>query len=215
MPHEEGVEQRGAAGLVVWSLWHWQARTDERGAEDDELPHLLIGYFARREQAEEVRERVRHQPGLRDWPLGFRVSRDRLDDVSGWEQGFAYDWDDSPPSADRCDVLELPEPAAAMMPREVWDLWHFTLHASAAAIEPLSAKGIGLFSSRANADAAIAHRRRQPGFRDWPAGFRCYRRRIGVVFGRDGFRERYGWEAWRDSIIGEIGEGRRDDASHR
>jgi hypothetical protein len=61
---------------------------------------------------------------------------------------------------------------------------------------------IGLFSSPANAEAAIVHRRRQPGFRDWPHGFRIFRRRLGVAFGVEGFRERYGWEAWRDSLRG-------------
>ena len=68
--------------------------------------------------------------------------------------------------------------------------------------EPHGAKGIGLYSSLANAEAAVAHRRRQPGFRDWPQGFRIFRRRLGVVFGLEGFRERYGWEAWRDSLCG-------------
>ena len=189
-------------GPLVWSLWHFQTLLDGWGSEDDERPYLLLGHFAQRGHAEELWTRLRSRPGLSEWPLGFRIGRDPLDGASGWEQGFIDPWDDDAPSADLSDVLILPEPTPLAPPPALWYLWHFKVSGPAAMIEPLSAKGIGLFSCPANAAAAIAHRRRQPGFRDWPEGFRCYRRRIGVVFGLDGFRERYGWEAWRDSLRG-------------
>ena len=62
--------------------------------------------------------------------------------------------------------------------------------------------GIGLFSSLGNAMAGAAHRRQQRGFRDWPEGFRCWKRRLGVAFGRDRFQERYVWDAWARSLRG-------------
>ena len=88
--------------LTVWSLWHFQSMSDDWAQDNDELPHLLVGYFSSRAQAEERQARIRNQPGLCEWPLGFRI----------------------------------------------------------------------------------------------------FRRRLGVAFGLEGFRERYGWEAWRDSLRG-------------
>ena len=189
---------------IIWSLWHWQSTTDDWMAHDDELPHLLLGYFARRSHAEEARERLRHRPGLLEWKLGFWIGYSPLDDGRGWDQGFYNYWgddaNDDAPSADPADVQHLPEPTPTIMPQVVFDVWHFQFRYPAAPIDPWSAKAIGLFSSPANASAAIAHRRRQPGFCKWPDGFRCYQRRLGVAFGLDGLHERYGWEAWRDSI---------------
>jgi hypothetical protein len=204
-----GAERRQVASdpdwrltFTVWSLWHFQSTSDDWTQDDDEQPHLLIGCFASREHAEDVRARMRHAPGLRDWPLGFRVGWGRPDQAGAWEQGFAGWWDDDAPRADPCDIFVPPEPTPGDIVSELWDVWHFKLRDPAAPIEPLSAKVIGLFSSQANAAAAVAHRRRQPGFRDWPQGFRIFRRRLGVAFGLDGFQERYGWEAWRDSLRG-------------
>lgn len=187
---------------VIWSLWHWQGAADDWMAQDDELPHLLLGHFARRSHAEEARERLRQRPGLREWKLGFWIGHERLDGDGGWDQGFFNPWNDDGMSADLADVMQLPEPTPAGMPATMFHVWHFQFRYPAAPIDPWSAKGIGLFSSPANAAAAIAHRRRQPGFCKWPDGFRCYRRRLGVAFGLDGLHERYGWEAWRDSILG-------------
>ncbi len=207
MREEKSVTLADPGRPLVWSLWHFQADLDGWGSEDDELPHLLIGHFAQRREAEALRARMRLRSGLRNWPLGFRVGRERLDDARGSELGFIDPWDDDAPSADPSDILMLPEPTPGELPPILWDLWHFKVSDPSAAILPLNAKEIGLFSSPDNAAAAVAHRRRQPGFCDWPEGFRCYRRRLGVVFGLDGFRERYGWEAWRDSIMGGAGMG--------
>jgi hypothetical protein len=186
--------------LTVWSLWHFQSMSDDWTQDNDELPHLLIGYFSSRAQAEELQARIRNQPGLCEWPLGFRIGHEHPDQSGAWERGFAGWWDDAASDVDVLDTLRLPEP-----PRRtsvLWDVWHFRLHDAAAPPDPLSAKGIGLFTSCANAETAIAHHLRQPGFRDWPQGFRIFRRRLGVAFGLEGFRERYGWEAWRDSLRG-------------
>ncbi len=207
MPEDVGSDAASCAGRIIWSLWHFQTDTESWGMEDDEQPHLLIGYFLQRQQVEELRSRMSDRSGFRDWPRGFRIGQTRLDGATGMEQGFVDPWDDDAPSADPADVLHLPEPTPSGPVSVVWDVWHFKLRDPAAPIEPLSAKGIGLFSSPANAAAAVAHRRRQPGFRDWPQGFRIFRRRLGVAFGLDGFRERYGWVAWRDSLQG---QGRSD-----
>ena len=192
----------GIAPPTVWSLWHFQTDTLEWGMEDDELPHLLIGCFAARATAEELRARLATRPGFRAWPQGFRVGHQQPDGDGAWEQGFVGWWDDDAPEADPGDVLHMPEPSPATVPTWLWYVWHFKLRDAAAPIEPLSAKGIGMFSSPTNAEAAIVHRRRQPGFRDWPQGFRIFGRRLGVAFGVEGLRERYGWEAWRDSLRG-------------
>ena len=188
--------------LLVWLLCHYQVTTDAWGEEEYELPHLLIGVFARRALAEEVRERLRRKPGFCDWPLGFRLECNRPDDDDAWDTGFLREGDDEEPVVDRADVLRLPEPTPAGVPREIWKVWHFQVRDPSAPPDPWSAKGIGSFSTPANAAAAVAHRRRQPGFCDWPDGFRCYRHLLGVAFGLDGFQERYGWEAWAQSLRG-------------
>jgi len=192
----------GCHNVLVWSLWHFQTDTDRWGMEDDEQPHLLIGYFVRREQAEEVRVRLLSGPGFGAWPRGFRVGREPLDGATGSEQGFIDPWDDDAPSADPTDFLRLADPTPRAVPTVIWSVRHFKQCNAAAPPEPQNEKGIGVFSSSANAEAAVAHRRRQPGFRDWPQGFRVWRRRLGVAFGLDGFQERYGWDAWARSLQG-------------
>lgn len=188
---------------VIWGLWHWQSLGEQWENDDDEVPYLLAGHFARRDRAEAAGDRLRLASGLKLWPHGWRLREHELDGEGGWEQGFAGWWDDGGPRADPNDILVLPDAPPAILPRVVLDLWHFKRRRASDAIEPVSAKGIGLFSSLANAAAAIAHRRRQPGFCDWPEGFRIFRRRLDVAFGLDGFQGRYGWEAWRDSLRGE------------
>ena len=190
-------------GPVIWELWHWQSLGEHWENDDDEVPYLLAGYFARRERAEVVRDRLRLAPGLRLWPLGWRLRAYALDGEGGWEQGFVGYWDHDGPGADPNDILVLPDAPPTILPPIVLDLWHFKRRHPADAIEPVSAKRIGLFSTMANARAAIVHRRRQPGFCDWQAGFRVFRRRLDAVFAPGWVPGGYGWEAWRDSLRGE------------
>jgi len=150
-----------------------------------------------------VRDRLRLAPGLRLWPLDWRLRAHALDGEGGWEQGFVGYWDDDAPGADPNDILVLPDPPPAILPPIVLDLWHFKRRHPSDAIDPVSAKGIGLFSTMANAEAAIVHRRRQPGFCDWPEGFRIFRRRLDAGFAPGWCRGGYGWEAWRDSLRGQ------------
>jgi hypothetical protein len=192
---------------MLWSLWHFQTHSEHWGMEDDETPHLMIGYFSRPELAEEVRLRLCRAPGLCRWPRGFRVGHDPLDGAPGGEHGFCDGWGEDAPRADPADVLHLPDPTPAAAPARLWRVEHFRVGRADAPPDPTSFRGIGLFSSAANAAAAIAHRRRQPGFCDWPDGFRVYRRRLDVAFGLDGFQGGYGWEAWRDSLRGTEGMG--------
>jgi hypothetical protein len=86
----------------------------------------------------------------------------------------------------------------------VWSLWHFQTDTLEWGMEDdeLPHLLIGCFAARATAAELRARLATRPGFRDWPQGFRIFRRRLGVAFGLEGFRERYGWEAWRDSLRG-------------
>ena len=186
----------------VWSLWHFQTTSDARLVVDDDLPHLLIGYFNRRDQAEEVRNRLLRQPGLRDWRLGFRLGCETPDIDGAWETGFFREGEEDDPAVDGPDMPPLPEPTPTAVLHEVWSVWHFQVRDATAPPEPHSAKQIGLFTSLANAIGGAAHRRQQRGFRDWPEGFRFWKRRLGVAFGLDGFQERYGWDAWERSLRG-------------
>ncbi|MCX7376963.1 MAG: hypothetical protein NTY94_09525 [Alphaproteobacteria bacterium] len=187
---------------TVWSVWHFLAAEYELGSEDRDNPHLVIGFFATEVEARDVVERLRRAAGFQTLPTGFRVWQEPLDGSGAWEEGFSDTWDDPQPPVADDGGLRLPDPLPARRPAWLWNVRHFKVPSAMAQPEPHGAKGIGLYSSLANAEAAVAHRRRQPGFRDWPQGFRIFRRRLGVVFGLEGFRERYGWEAWRDSLRG-------------
>ena len=60
------------------------------------------------------------------------------------------------------------------MPTTLYDLWHFPVKADQEFDDAPTRKSIGIYSSRANAEAAIERLRKQPGFRDWPEGFRIF-----------------------------------------
>ena len=65
------------------------------------------------------------------------------------------------------------------MPTILHELFHFPILAGQDFDDDADYKSIGLYSSRALAEAAIARLRQQPGFRDWPDGFRIFTRRPG------------------------------------
>lgn len=88
MTHEPGPHADPDPTPTAWSLWHFQSLSDDWTRDDDELPHLPIGLFATRVQAAEVRDALRRRPGLRDWPLGFRLGWAQPDLEGAWDQGF-------------------------------------------------------------------------------------------------------------------------------
>jgi hypothetical protein len=112
-------------GPTVWSLWHFQSQGEMWWNDEDEEPHLLLGFFTRRDRAEAVRARLRHAPGLWRWPNGWRLWREAVDGEGGWEQGF-FNYatgDDEGPSADPADRLCLPVPET--VPAWLWWVVHF------------------------------------------------------------------------------------------
>ncbi len=64
------------------------------------------------------------------------------------------------------------------MPMILHELFHFPILAEQDFDEDAEYKSIGIYSSRALAEAAIARLKHQPGFRDWPGGFRIFTRRL-------------------------------------
>ncbi len=65
----------------VWLLWFVQERS---AGEDTEL---LIGVYRTEENAKLAIERVKEQPGFRDYPQGFAAYERDLDKDS-WVGGF-------------------------------------------------------------------------------------------------------------------------------
>ena len=80
-----GTDRRGHEGTVcmesVWLLWFEQHR------EVGEDTELLIGVYRTEESAKAAIERVKDQPGFRDYPQGF-AAYERFDKDS-WTEGFA------------------------------------------------------------------------------------------------------------------------------
>lgn len=69
--------------------------------------------------------------------------------------------------------------------RQLWSLEHFKIgHFNSWTVEDMGQTLVGLYTSRAKVSEAIARLSVQPGFRDWPDGFRV---------GRQGLN-RVGWE---------------------
>ena len=73
---------RGARMDNVWLLWFEQER------EVGEDTELLIGVYRTEDSAKAAIERVKDQPGFRDYPHGFTAYEHFLDKDS-WEEGFA------------------------------------------------------------------------------------------------------------------------------
>jgi homoserine kinase type II len=66
---------------IVWLLWFEQER------EEGEDTELLIGVYRSEEAARAAIQRLRDQPGFRDFPEGFQAYPHTLDKDS-WEEGF-------------------------------------------------------------------------------------------------------------------------------
>jgi homoserine kinase type II len=75
----------------LYELWHFQIGADDEFDEDEKMKS--IGIYSSKGNAEAAAERLKTQPGFKDWPDGFRVFRRTLDKTS-WEEGFINPYDD-------------------------------------------------------------------------------------------------------------------------
>lgn len=76
----------------------------------------------------------------------------------------------------------------------VYKLWHFKIGAeNEPDTEDPAQAGKDLYTTEAKAKAAILRLRDQPGFRDWPGGFRIFR----APLDRDGWAD--GFISWDDA----------------
>ena len=66
-------------------------------------------------------------------------------------------------------------------------LWHFRIAAGQEWDEDGTERLVGIYSSEARAEAAIARLRDKPGFSDWPDGFRIF----GSWLDHDSWKEGY------------------------
>ena len=69
----------------VHVLWHFTIGADEAFDEDGDMK--MIGIYTTKQRAAAAVARLRDKPGFRDWPEGFRIFGNRLDEDS-WEEGF-------------------------------------------------------------------------------------------------------------------------------
>jgi hypothetical protein len=75
----------------------------------------------------------------------------------------------------------------------VCELWHFPIGPEDDFDDDdVGSKIIGIYSSEANAKAAIERLKSKPGFRDWPGGFRIF----DYWLDHDGWPDGYG--SWDD-----------------
>ena len=58
-------------------------------AADDEPNIKLIGVYSTEHLAEIAIDRLRKQPGFRDYPLGFEIVPQQLNH-DGWKEGFGF-----------------------------------------------------------------------------------------------------------------------------
>lgn len=72
----------------------------------------------------------------------------------------------------------------------VYKLWHFKIGPGEEADvddEAQAGKDIGLYTTEDKAEAALLRLKDQPGFRDWPDGFRIFRAPLDRDGWADGF----------------------------
>ena len=77
---------------VLFMLWH-SYQPDPDIDHDEEK---FIGIYSTEEKAKAAMERVRTQPGFRDYPDGFEIHPQRVD-ATGWDEGFVRVWGDEEP----------------------------------------------------------------------------------------------------------------------
>ncbi len=177
----------GRPGIAL--LWHFRIGPDDDWDDakwDDDGTERLVGLYSSEAAARAAIARLRGKQGFRDWPGGFRLFGCTLDELS-WEDGFAP-WDEAPAAP----LGEEPVPRVAGL-RTIGDpvpavsgmALYRVLHRSGD--EAPDDKGIGIYSSRARAKAAIRRVRGKPGFRDWPQGFAILACRLDDDLWPDGF----------------------------
>lgn len=71
----------------VYSLWHTHVDENLPGGEDAKL----IGIYTSNEKAIEAQSRAEKLKGFRDFPEGFEISIERLDQ-DRWTSGFATEY---------------------------------------------------------------------------------------------------------------------------
>ena len=79
------------AGANLYLLWHFRIGAEEDWDEDD--TEVLAGIYSSEAQARAAIARLRDKPGFCDWPHGFRIFGDTLDEDS-WTGGF-ISWDEA------------------------------------------------------------------------------------------------------------------------
>jgi homoserine kinase type II len=69
----------------LYELWHFKIGAEDDFDDDEDMK--LIGIYSAEDNARAAIERLRIQPGFKDWPDGFRIFTRTLDETS-WEEGF-------------------------------------------------------------------------------------------------------------------------------
>ena len=136
----------------IYEAWHYKISSDGKPDKADAGQNAkLLGEYTTRAKAQAAVERRRSDEGFRDWPGGFRIDAVPVD-------------------------VDMPTVAAVDLTR-VYSVWHFDIgpNEQAETDDPAQAPvELGVYSSDANATAAIARFRREARFRAFPDGFRIF-----------------------------------------
>ncbi len=82
------------------------------------------------------------------------------------------------------------------MTTTLYELWHFEIGPDDEFDDEKHMTSIGIYSSEANAKAAIEQLKTQLGFRDWPGGFRIFTRTLDETTWKEGYVNPYEDEDW-------------------
>jgi hypothetical protein len=157
---------------LAYSLNHFRVRAGEKALlYDDRQQPKGIGIYPSREEADAALERVRDQPGFRDWPDGFRIFTVMLDRDHGM---VAAD-------APLTDVVGIARGAA------LFELYHYAIDGDDDWVWEETGTWIGLYTSRDRAEAAIERLRSEGDFARFPDGFRIFEKRVGQEEWLSGF----------------------------
>lgn len=78
--------------MILYMLWH----SYQPDLDIDHDEEKFIGIYSTEEKAKAAMEKLRTQPGFRDYPDGFEIHPQRVD-ATAWDDGFARLWGDEEP----------------------------------------------------------------------------------------------------------------------
>ncbi len=174
------------------SLWH--LRTDAHGQDHDKF----VGIYSTKEKAEQALALLRDMPGFHDYLDGFEINECMMDETC-FTDGFVTVWGDEEPDYE----AQARPPVRLILEGRNGDLQDYYILWLRFVDEDGYDHELrpGIYTTRENAQQALAFLSDKPGFRDHPDGFEITEGKIDKTCFPHGFVAADGRGA-RDAEVG-------------